>query len=49
MIIGGAIGTALSFLYVYVIKGNERRTAIIAFGTSVGGIVGGAIAWWLTS
>ena len=49
IVIGGVIGLIMSFLYVYVIKGRERRVAIIALGTSIGGVVGGAIAWWLTS
>ncbi len=49
MVIGGFIGLALSFLYVYVIQGNERRFGIVALGTAIGGITGAAIAWWLTS
>ena len=49
VVIGVVLGLFLSFAYVYLIKGNERRIAIISFGTAVGGIVGGAVAWWLTS
>ena len=49
VVIGGFIGLILSFGYVYLVKGNERRAGIIALGTSIGGIVGGVVAWWLTS
>ena len=49
MIIGVVLGLLLSFLYVYVIKGNERRIALVTLGATIGGVVGLAVAWWLTS
>ena len=49
IVIGGVIGLILSFVYVYLVKGNERRVGLILLGTSIGGIVGGVVAWWLTS
>jgi hypothetical protein len=49
VVIGFVLGGILSIAYVYLIKGNERRIAIVTFGIALGGAVGGAVAWWLTS